>query len=281
MGQTAEKNSVRLYGAPLSEAPQNELGVVFLFARMQAKYGIQVEKIRAGFPDCVARRIRGKGNNTIRIEFEFQSMNFKLHKHNPNGCDWIVCWEHNWPEVPKNIRVIELRRDFGLGWHVWLNPKSTEYCDYFQENTVVEDTIPHQAQGDDLVLIYFRKPLSHIAHIYRITELKRDNANKIAAHSKKPDWWATTEIIYKMKCPIDLDTIKRHKALANAGFVRGKFQARQDITVFWPELYQIILDKNPDAYRILSRYSPERMDGELLYNTNIAKGTMKPSKVKE
>lgn len=271
MDNITKTDSVRLYGAPLSEAPQNELGVVFLFARMQEKYGIQVEKIHAGFPDCLARRIRGKDNNTIRIEFEFQSINFKYHKHDPNSCDWIVCWEHNWPEVPKNIRVIELRRDFGLGWHVWLNPKSIEYSDYYLHTSVVEDTIPHQAQVSDLILIYFRKPLSHIAHICRIMELKRDNRNKIANHSKKTDWWAKTEIIYRMKCPIDLDTIKRHKALANAGFVRGNFQARQDITAFWPELYQIILDKNSDAYKVLSPYSPERINGELLYNTNVAK----------
>jgi hypothetical protein len=26
------------------------------------------------------------------VEFEFESRNFLKHKHDPNGCDVIVCW---------------------------------------------------------------------------------------------------------------------------------------------------------------------------------------------
>jgi hypothetical protein len=29
--------------------------------------------------------------------------------HDPNGCDIIVCWEHNWPECP--LEVIELKKE--------------------------------------------------------------------------------------------------------------------------------------------------------------------------
>ena len=31
------------------------------------------------------------------------------HMHDPNGCDIIVCWEHNWPECP--LEVIELKKE--------------------------------------------------------------------------------------------------------------------------------------------------------------------------
>jgi len=31
-----------------------------------------------------------------------------VHRHNPDDCDVIVCWRHNWAEYPANIEVIEL-----------------------------------------------------------------------------------------------------------------------------------------------------------------------------
>ena len=30
------------------------------------------------------------------------------HFHNPEECDLIVCWEHNWTESP--LEVVELRK---------------------------------------------------------------------------------------------------------------------------------------------------------------------------
>jgi hypothetical protein len=44
----------------------------------------------------------------VRIEFEFRSRTFRDHGHDPDGCDLIVCWEHNWPECP--LEVVELRK---------------------------------------------------------------------------------------------------------------------------------------------------------------------------
>jgi hypothetical protein len=42
------------------------------------------------------------------LNFELESRNFLLHKHDPKGCDLIVCWVHNWPECP--LEVIELSK---------------------------------------------------------------------------------------------------------------------------------------------------------------------------
>lgn len=68
-----------------------------------------------------------KDGRRIRIEFEYRSRNFKLHRHEPRGCDWIVCWIHNWPEAPSSLRVVELRREFGLGFNVWFQPVAGDY----------------------------------------------------------------------------------------------------------------------------------------------------------
>jgi hypothetical protein len=43
----------------------------------------------------------------VKIEFEYLSSHFKAHGHNPEQCDLVVCWIHDWEECP--LEVIELR----------------------------------------------------------------------------------------------------------------------------------------------------------------------------
>jgi hypothetical protein len=60
---------------------------------------------------CDAMRETAKGQwQPVKVEFELESRNFLKHKHDPNGCDVIVCWVHNWPECPAHIEVIELSK---------------------------------------------------------------------------------------------------------------------------------------------------------------------------
>lgn len=89
--------------------PVNEQGVIFLFAKYHKELGIYyLEGIRQGFPDAFGRRKIGRdAYEPVNIEFEFESMDFKRHKHDSNECDIIVCWKHNWNECP--IEVIELK----------------------------------------------------------------------------------------------------------------------------------------------------------------------------
>ena len=89
--------------------PTNEAGVLFVFAAIAHRLGFEVESIQAGFPDCLARRqIRPGRWQRVRIELEFESRSFLGHRHDPKGCDIIVCWRHNWKKCPKEIEVIEL-----------------------------------------------------------------------------------------------------------------------------------------------------------------------------
>jgi HNH endonuclease len=99
---------------PMTNAPVNELGVMVLFGMVAAGLGLQVESVQGKFPDCIAKRQVAPGKwQYLRIEFEYESKNFKLHGHDPKGCDMIVCWKHNWKDVPDNIEVIELCRLIG------------------------------------------------------------------------------------------------------------------------------------------------------------------------
>src|SRR5262245_27375209 len=73
--------------------PRNENGVVFIFALVAEELGFGVERVRAGFPDCMATW----GGKKARIEFEFRSKNFEIHGHDAKKCDLVVCWRHDWP----------------------------------------------------------------------------------------------------------------------------------------------------------------------------------------
>jgi hypothetical protein len=103
---------------PMTNAPMNELGVVFLFGMVAAGLGFQVESLQGKFPDCEAKRevVKGKWQRS-RIEFEYESKNFHLHGHDPKGCDVIVCWRHNWKGCPEELEVIELCRIIGRSEH--------------------------------------------------------------------------------------------------------------------------------------------------------------------
>jgi len=89
--------------------PVNEQGVIFLFAKYHKELGIEyIEGIQQGFPDAFGRRKIGKTEyEPVDIEFEFKSLDFKNHQHDPSQCDIVVCWEHNWPQCP--LEVIELK----------------------------------------------------------------------------------------------------------------------------------------------------------------------------
>ena len=102
------------YGNPidfrgLRHEPVNENGVVFLFGMVARELGYLVEAVQSGYPDCEAKRQVGPCRwQRVRIEFEYESRNFRDHGHSPEGCDVIVCWNHNWYECPKQLEVVDL-----------------------------------------------------------------------------------------------------------------------------------------------------------------------------
>jgi hypothetical protein len=108
-----------LYGEPiayrgLGHSPVNEQGVVLLFGMMAPELGFIIDSVQTAFPDCEAKRQIEPGKwQRVRIEFEFQSQGFVTHGHPVNGCDLIVCWEHNWHDCP--LEVIELREELKRG----------------------------------------------------------------------------------------------------------------------------------------------------------------------
>lgn len=98
-----------IYG--LRHAPANECGVIFLFGAIARRLDFLIESFQTtAFPDCIAKHMTAPGIwQTVRIEFEYESRNFHIHRHDPAQCDIIVCWEHNWKECPESMEVIALK----------------------------------------------------------------------------------------------------------------------------------------------------------------------------
>jgi hypothetical protein len=108
-----KKNADAVYGRPimmeeLATAPTNEAGVLFLFGALAKKLGYMILHVQTEFPDIEALRRVGEKWKRVRIELEYESRNFLLHKHDVNGCELIVCWVNNWPSCP--VEVVELSK---------------------------------------------------------------------------------------------------------------------------------------------------------------------------
>jgi len=87
--------------------PRNEFEVIFVFAKFHKQLGVkEIKSLKSHTsPDCVA--IMEDGSEK-RIEFEYKSSNFILHKHDPKGCDMIICWIDDAEKL--SIPIIDLLR---------------------------------------------------------------------------------------------------------------------------------------------------------------------------
>jgi hypothetical protein len=98
----------------LAYEPVNEMGVMALFCMLSRQLGFVIESVQSGFPDCEAKMEVEPGRwQHFRIEFEYESRNFRDHRHDPAKCDLIVCWRHNWKDCPANLQVLELSKVMG------------------------------------------------------------------------------------------------------------------------------------------------------------------------
>lgn len=249
----------RLANAIMDAAPVNEMGVVCLFTEWARKHQLRIEVIQSAFPDCIAWLKAGGKEQKIRIEFEYLSRNFRLHKHDPDGCDWIVCWEHDWADCPEHLKVLELRKEYGLGFNVWIQPVSddteSKYSTYLSEiEETTNWTVASQAHQDDLVLFYHSTPRKEIADVFRITApiaMDGDGEQALGWNKRRRDWFADLTRLATLESPVTLEHLKRHRALKNAGWIRNNLVSRAKVTVDWLFIRDLIVERNPNLVQAL------------------------------
>lgn len=242
------------HDAPMDYAPDNEQGVVFLFAELaRRRWGMRVESIQTGYPDCVAYR-RGRRQ---RIEFEFKSSNFKAHGHDPKRCDMVVCWIDDWNRAPPGLDIVELRREFGMGFNVWIQPVRNEYREAISAvNRNSNWSVARQAKKGDLVLFYRASPDSYLSDVFVLT----NNASHVAAGWRNGgDWMASIRRVAQLRTPLHLDEMRQHRVLKTTSFVRKNMQGRNSATDHWPLLHDLIVRRNPKVEKVLRPFGPERV----------------------
>jgi len=253
------KNKYRpntLRNAPMQYAPQNELGVVFLFAHIAKKLQLRIEEIRPYFPDCIAYKRTGDREKRVRIEFEFKSSNFRSHKHNSKECDCIVCWHHDWPDVPNSIEVIELKRYFGANPKVWIQPVIKSQWHNLDEYDEMGWGLSKRATPGDLLLMYRCYPEKRISDIFTLV----GGLIRSKAGWREGDCYGgIIRRLCNLAAPIFLDDMQNHKVLKTSSFIRSNMQGNLLVSEYWPYLYEMIVARNPQVRKILSEYAPENM----------------------
>jgi hypothetical protein len=247
-----------LKNAPLRYAPQNELGVVFLFSRIAQRLQFRIETIRAAYPDCIAYRHAGDIEKLVRIEFEFRSSNFRAHKHDAKGCDCIVCWDHDWPAIPGQIEVIELKRFFGVPFKVWIQVAIKSQWPYLDKGERLNWALSKRITNGDLLLMYRGYPDCAITDVFRFTGHQLEVGK--AGWRDGTCFGGEIKRVCRLASPIFLSDFRNHKVLKTASFVRANMQGAGGLLVseYWPYLHSMICDRNPGARKVLARYAPER-----------------------
>jgi hypothetical protein len=242
---------------PLQYAPRNEMGVVFLFSAIAPKLRIRVERIQSAYPDCVAYQKTGFGEKKIRIEFEYRSSSFHAHKHDCSGCDWIVCWEHDWPNVPRGIHVMELRRYFGLGFKVWIQGViGKDQQEWISAAKQAIWGLSKRTSSGDLLLMYYTSPACCIHDVFILTGSLQTRS---AGWREGSCYAGQIRRVYRLESPIFLADLRNHRVIKTSSFVRGNMQGNLHATEYWPYLYDTIVKRNPGVRATLARYAPERL----------------------
>jgi hypothetical protein len=247
-----------LKNAPLQYAPKNELGVVFLFSQIAKRLQFRIEEIRATFPDCISYLHTGDHERRVGIEFEYKSSNFKAHRHDPKQCDYIVCWHHDWPDVPKRIKVIELKQRFGVAAKVWIQAAIKSQWSQIDNSDRLDWALSTRVTHGDLLLMYRCYPACCIQDVFRFTgqELARGKAGWREGEC----YHGRIERVCRLDSPVFLTDFRQHRVLQTASFVRGNMQGRGLlVSEYWPYLYFMIRERNPAVRKLLAKYAPESL----------------------
>ena len=261
----------------MQHAPENELGVVFLFGKVHRRLRFTaIDEIKPGFPDCWAWRRLTKGSERTWIEFEFRSSGFKVHKKQLKGLrpkrGFVVCWEHNWPECEKYAEVIDLRAIVESGPRVWIQSTRPEFQEDMDSIPRRSDkawtwTVSPRAKKGDLLLMW-RAGTKYAAKKEGVPEDRLQAFTNVAEIVSTPTKRrggfirsAQVRRVAILKYPLRWGALQEDAVLHSAPFVLAQMQGQWDATAYWWRLHSLLARLNPSlkANRRFKAFDPHRL----------------------
>jgi hypothetical protein len=259
----------------LRHAPENELGVVFLFSKVAKRLGfLGIDVIQPHFPDCWAMKRTNSGVKRTWVEFEYNSRSFSPHIRQLKGLrpkkGFVVCWEHNWEGCEKYVEgVIELRSELKLGRQIWIQNTLPNYQGGLDEapkkhNKECLWTVAPKTRPGDLLLMYRAGRKSQAKECGVDEDLLQSIANVFIVRSyprRDEEFGFEAEVaqIALLPNPLRLDQMRVDRVLKSAPFIRKFMIGRNNVTPYWYRIYDLILQLNPyrKVQKALKAYRPE------------------------
>ncbi len=188
----------------------------------------------------------------------FRSSAFQTHRHDAGKCDVIVCWHHDWPDVPERLEVIELKRYFGVSRKVWIQQAIKSQMEYLDKHDRMEWALSKRATPGDVLLMYKCAPISAITDVFVFSG--KEITRGCAGWRYGEAYFGEIRRVCKLASPIFLDDLRKHKVLKTASFVRRNMQGVGLLaTEYWPYLYDMILERNPAVNKRLGSLRPDKL----------------------
>jgi hypothetical protein len=274
-----ESRSDVIHYEGMAHAPENELGVVFLFGKVHTRLGFTaIHEIKPGFPDCWAWRRTSSGSKLTWVEFEYRSSGFKIHVTGEQLTGlrpkrgFVVCWEHNWPGCEDHAEVIDLRAIVERGPRVWLQSTLPEYQEemdlipYHPAKAWTWTVAPRAKRGD--LLLMWRAGSSTAAKKWAVPEDLLHAFTNIVEVASAPVKRAAGFIrsarirrIANLENPLRWGALQTDAVLRGAPFVRAKMQGQWDLTPYWWRVYSLLVRLNPrlKMNRRFTAFDPHRL----------------------
>lgn len=158
--------------------------------------------------------------------------------------------------MPRSLRIVELKKFFGVGFKVWIQPAIKSQQEYLDEHDKMAWGLSKRATNGDLLLMYRCHPAKTIQDVFVLTgQLARGKAG----WRRGDAYFGTIKRICRLASPIFLDDIRRHPVLKTATFVRQNFQGNLLVSEYWPYFHEMIVNRNPSLKKKLSRFAPEKL----------------------
>ena len=99
----------------LMRSPQTEQETIILFSHLCQSLRFRIEYVSTRYPDAYLQQKEDGEWVSKTAEFELYSSSFvnhmKKYRKDPESCDMIICWIHDWDEKPDDLEVIDLKKE--------------------------------------------------------------------------------------------------------------------------------------------------------------------------